>query len=376
MKVLLIDQIAQINYKYSFSLANALKRQGNTVELVVDDKQDNDYCSCPVNNVFITSRKDVSKIGKLVNYTAAYSYIIRKTSKECFDIVHVQWFQFSPIDYLFLKKLKKKGIWIVVTVHDILPFNKKIYDKLFHGKIYDLCDRLIVQSKPNINRIRRLFSKQVRNKVVFIPHGNFLDFAEIHNKADSRKRLGISKNKKVFLFFGQIKKVKGVGVLLEAFGKIVKERSDIFLVIAGRVWKDSFEKYQSIIDKNGLSEEQLMMNIGFIPDDEVGYYYSAADIAVLPYLDVYQSGVVHLAYSYHLPVIATDIPGLNDVVKDGETGYLCEAGDVDGLARTMERAADDSDNWCAMGDAGAENDRIQYSWDKIAKGIDTLYRSL
>jgi glycosyltransferase involved in cell wall biosynthesis len=372
MKVLLLSQIAVVDYKYTYSLANALKAAGNEVELVIDDKKDNEYCQCKCTNKFLTSRKDIGKLKKLVNYIQSYQFILNKAIKEKFDVVHVQWFQFSPVDDFFLRKLKKHGIQIVVSVHDILPFNEKKYDMYFHKKIYGLCDHIIVQAETNINRFDDLFPED-KNKVTFIPHGHFLDFADFHDSKESRKYLGIPEDKTVLLFFGQIKKVKGVGILLEAFGELLKKRDDLFLVIAGSVWKDDFAPYQEIIDKYNITSSQLKTDIRFIPDDEVGYYYSACDLAVMPYLDVYQSGVIQLVYAYEKPAIVTDIPAFTEIVEDGVTGYTCLPNDSASLLDAIERACDDKENFSKFGKVGKEKIIKKYSWDDIAAKITHLY---
>lgn len=107
MKVMLLSQIAVVDYKYTYSLANALKECGNEVELVIDDKEDNSYCHCKCYNKFLTSRKDVGKIKKMINYCSAYGFIVKKAVKERFDVVHMQWFQFSPADYFFFEAVKE-----------------------------------------------------------------------------------------------------------------------------------------------------------------------------------------------------------------------------------------------------------------------------
>lgn len=373
MKVLLLSQIAVVDYKYTYSLANALKACGNEVELVIDDKKDNEYCQCKCTNKFLTSRKDIGKGKKLLNYIDTYCFIVKKAVSEHFDVVHVQWFQFSPVDYYFLKKLKKHGIKVVVSVHDILPFNEKKYDMTFHKKIYGLCDHIIVQAETNIKRFDELFPED-RKKVTYIPHGHFLDFVDKHEMEESRKHLNIPLDKTVLLFFGQIKKVKGVGVLLEAFGKLVQKREDLFLVIAGNVWKDDFAPYQEIIDRYSLTDKQLKTDIRFIPDEEVGYYYSACDIAMMPYIDVYQSGVIQLAYAYGKPTVATSIPPFMEIVEDGITGYLCQPNDIDSLAEAIERAVAEKDRLENFGEAGRKKIATKYSWTKIAEGITELYK--
>ena len=372
MKVLLISQIAVVDYKYTYSLANALKACGNDVELVIDDKSDNSYCQCVCHNQFLTSRKDIGKLRKVTNYFASYKFIVNKAIREKFDVVHVQWFQFSPVDYMYLRKLKRHGIKLVVSVHDILPFNEKKYDMYFHRKIYEICDHIIVQAETNIKRFKELFPED-SDKVVFIPHGHFLDFAEVHDKNKSRKKLSIPENKTVLLFFGQIKKVKGVGVLLEAFGELCKTRTDIFLVVAGSVWKDDFAPYQEIIDQYNLDENNLKTDIRFIPDDEVGYYYSACDIAVLPYLDVYQSGVIQLAYAYKKPTIATAIAPFMEIVEDGVSGYLCAPNDARSLVNAINRAVASPEKYDVLGKAGATKISEKYSWGEIGSKISELY---
>lgn len=373
MKVLLLSQIAVVDYKYTYSLANALKACGNEVELVIDDKKDNDYCQCKCINKFLTSRKDIGKGKKLQNYIETYQFIVKKAISEHFDVVHVQWFQVSPIDYYFLKKLKNNDIKIVVSVHDILPFNEKKYDLHFHREIYKICSQIIVQAETNIKRFNELFPED-SDKVTFIPHGHFLDFADKHQMEESRSHLNLPSNKTVLLFFGQIKKVKGVGVLLEAFGRLSQRRNDLYLVIAGSVWKDDFGPYQEIIERYKLSESQLKTDIRFIPDDEVGYYYSACDIAMMPYLDVYQSGVIQLVYAYDKPAVATAIAPFMEIVEDGITGYLCQPNNVDSLESAIERAVYEKERFGSMGEAGHQKIALKYSWEDIAKKVTELYK--
>lgn len=372
MKVLLISQIAVVDYKYTFSLANALLACGNEVELVIDDKKDNNYCKCKCYNQFLTSRKDVGKVQKLHNYCSSYRFIVKKAIQEKFDVVHVQWFQFSPVDYHYLKKLKNHHVKLVVSVHDILPFNEKKYDMSYHRKIYSLCDHIIVQAKTNISRFGELFP-EYKDKVKFIPHGHFLDFADIYDQKEARKHLGLPSDKTVLLFFGQIKKVKGVGILLEAFGKLTQKRDDLYLIIAGSVWKDDFAPYQEIIDKYHMTEKQLKTDIRFIPDEEIGYYYSACDLAVMPYLDVYQSGVIHLVYAYSKPAVATAIAPFMEIVEDGVTGYLCQPNDSDSLASAIERAVASSQKFKEFGIAGKRIIEKKFSWIDIASKITKLY---
>ena len=375
MKILLLDQIARVNYKYSFSLANALKDAGNDIELVLDDIEDTGYCRCRFTQKFLTARKDIGKLRKVINYLKAYQFIVKKAKNERFSIVHLQWFQLSPMDYFYLKKLHKAGIKLVVSIHDILPFNRKIYDMHFHKKIYGLCDELIVQATANIGRFKELFPEDAE-KSEFIPHGHFLDFADVQDKAEARKKLSVPEDKTVLLFFGQIKRVKGLDILLEAYGRLRERRQGLFLIVAGSVWKDDFHIYREIIDKYSFSEDELKLDIRYIPEEETAGYFSASDAAVLPYTDIYQSGVLQMVYAYGLPAITSDRQFFKDFIEDGVNGYLSRTGDAESLAAAIVKAKENKEAFPTMGERGREKIRELYSWEDIANKVTKVYEKV
>ncbi|MBO4788802.1 MAG: glycosyltransferase family 4 protein [Lachnospiraceae bacterium] len=372
MKILMVDQIAKVNYKYSFSLAEAVRRQGNEVVLAIDCKEEKEKCSCRLWNLFNTDEKNVGKVKKLLNYISSYRAIYKELKSGDYDIIHTQWLIFSPVDYFFLHKIVKKcKVKLIVTIHDILPFNQKFYDFRYHKKIYKLADRVIVQAENNVQRFRELFP-EMAGKETMIPHGHFLDYAEPLEMKEARNHLDIREEALVFLFFGQIKKVKGVGVLLEAFSKMCRDYPDALLVIAGSVWKDDFSQYQEIIDRTGISG-QVRTDIRYIPDEEVKYYYSACDCCALPYLDVYQSGVIQLCYAYRKPVVATAIGAFKEVVLDGESGFLCEPDNAEDLAAVMRKAIEKKDCFEQMGSRGYDYIAQKFSWERIADRVNSLY---
>lgn len=368
MKVLLVDQIAKVNYKYTFPLANGLEKAGAEVLLAIDQKQEKENCRCKRINLFNTDEKNVGKLEKMQNYIASYKKIGEILRADNFDVLHTEWYTFSPIDYLFLSRFKKKyGVKYVATVHDILPFNEKFYDRYFHKKLYELADSIILQAPGNVNRFAELFPES-KEKTHMIPHGHMLDYVEQFDKKESRIKLGIPEDKLVFLFFGQIKKVKGVDILLKALLKLKNQYPSLYLVIAGSVWKADFSECQEIINSNDLMN-CLKTDIRYIPDDEVKYYYSATDVCVLPYTDVYQSGVIQLAYGYKKAVVSSDLPAFTQFVKEGKTGYISEAGNPDSLAQAMERAIKDCNRLSDMGEAGYDLVKQTLNWDDLAKKI-------
>lgn len=369
----MLDQIAKVNYKYSYSLANAIQSRGINIKMVIDQKQEQENAGFERVKLFNTDEKNVGKFSKLINYIRSYKKIYKMIQEEHIDVLHTQWVIFSPLDYWFLNKIKKKcGVRLVTTIHDILPFNEKFYDRSFHKKIYTLSDAIIVQAENNVKRFQSLFP-ELQEKVSMIPHGHFLEYAEVVDSTEAKSYLKLDPDKMNLLFFGQIKKVKGVGILLEAFAKICNKYPDVQLIIAGSVWKDDFSHYQKIIDENHM-ENQVITDIRYIPDEEIKYYYSAADVCMMPYTDVYQSGVIQLVYAYKKPAVATRIGAFKEVVIDGKTGFMCEPNDVDSLVLAIESAITGKDRLKSFGCAGYDYIKEKFSWDKISQRVVALYK--
>lgn len=370
MKVLLVDQIVKINYKYTFPLVNGLVKAGVLVTLVMDQKQEKENCLCDRIKLFNTSEKGIKKISKLKNYILSYKKIDKLLAAEQYDVLHTEWYTFSPVDYYFISSFKKKyKIKYVATVHDILPFNQKFYDVIFHRKLYSIADSIILQAPENMKRFAKLFAES-KEKTIMIPHGHMLDYIETADKKESRKLLDIPENKVVFMFFGQIKKVKGVDILLKALILLKRKFTDLYVMIAGSVWKTDFAECQAIIDNNDLTE-CLKTDIRYIPDKEIKYFYAASDVCVLPYTDVFQSGVIQLAYGYKKPVVTSDLPAFTQFVEEGVTGFISKAGDVESLANAMERAINSREYLDRIGQAGHDLVKSQLNWNDLAKNIVT-----
>lgn len=368
MKVLLVDQIAKVNYKYSFPLANGLVNSGIDVTLVIDQKKEKENCLCNIINLFNTDEKNIGKLKKFINYINSYNKIEKMLKSGEYCILHTEWYTFSPLDFYYINKFKKRyGIRYVSTVHDILPFNQKCYDLRYHRKLYSLADSIILQAPENMSRFATLFPES-KEKTVMIPHGHMLDYVQIEDKQISRNYLHIPKNAIVFLFFGQIKKVKGVDILLKAVSKLKKDNLNFYVVIAGSVWKSDFSECEEIIKSNDLNSV-VKTDIRYIPDEEVRYYYSAADICVLPYTDVYQSGVIQLAYGYHKPVISSNLPAFTQFVKDGETGFVFNNGDDDELYHKMKLAIEKASDLTTLGNRGYELVKTTLDWKILSKQI-------
>lgn len=375
MKVLILNQIPEVNNKYTFSLARALcKKEIDVVVCGIENDNVSAYSDVPFLNLFGNFSQKSKPISKIFSYRKSLKKVLRYCVENSIDIVHVQWYIFSPFDYLFHKALRKRGIKVVTTIHDLLPFNQKFYDFHYHKKIYSNSDMVITQTQGNREPLENKF--QVKsNKIIYIPHGHYMEYAETASKMDSRHYLSIDDDKQVILFFGQIKKVKGVDVLIKAMRFVADKNPNVLCVIAGKVWKDDFSVYQNLIDELGLNDF-IKADIKFIADDEIKYYFNAADIVALPYRQIYQSGVVLLACAYEKPIVATTEGEFLNVIKDGETGLLVPSDDEKSFADAINWYLANPDAASKYAQACKEDLSVRLSWDTIADSIILEYNKV
>jgi glycosyltransferase involved in cell wall biosynthesis len=181
----------------------------------------------------------------------------------------------------------------------------------------------------------------VRERVVsVIPFGinNSVPQTAALTPRQAKQRLGIGDGERTILFFGRIGPYKGLEFLVAAFQRIVAKNGDYRLIIVGRP-KLGGEKYLDEIQrkiKRELKPGRVVQRIEFVPDEETEVYFKAADVLVLPYTEIFQSGVLFLGYSFGLPVIASDVGSLREAVVEGRTGLLCKPCDPVDLARAIE----------------------------------------
>ncbi|MDC0204184.1 glycosyltransferase family 4 protein [Flavobacteriales bacterium] len=264
---------------------------------------------------------------------------------------------------------------VVLTIHDVRSFTNSFDSSIIERITYKLTDLILTHNEFSKSEIIKI-NPNLSSSIYIVPHGNYTPFINVKNeKARSRKHLEIPNNKKVLLFFGMIKEVKGLDVLLHALKDVIKENPDVLLLIAGKVWENDFTNYQRIIDENNLSD-YCLLHIKFIPPDEVEHYYCAADLVVLPYKKIYQSGVLVMTLSYGKPALVSDLPPLKEVVTDMQTAFLFESKNSISLAEKLNLILLDSEKLEEVGINGEKLIKIKYNWNKIGRQTKQAYQSL
>ena len=264
---------------------------------------------------------------------------------------------------------------VVLTVHDVSSFANSSDSSMIAKIIYKFTDLILTHNEFSKSEIIKVNADLI-SRIYIVPHGNYTPFITIQDdKEKSRKQLGIPNDKKVLLFFGMIKKVKGLEILLNALKDVVKENPDVLLLIAGKPWEDNFSTYQEIIDENNLSK-YVMLHTQFIPHADVEHYYCAADLVVLPYKKIYQSGVLVMTLSYGKPALVSDLPPLKEVVIDMETAFLFKTENTISLAEKLNLILSDAEKLEKVRRSGEELINTKYDWKEIGRQTKQAYQSL
>ena len=290
-------------------------------------------------------------------------------------VIHLHLFHVGALPFMNVLLARLMGRKVVITAHDVESFVSSLEVPLISRMAYRLAHRVIAHNYISSDELKaRLHVPD--EKIAVIPHGNYLHALRPMPPVNiARVKLGIPANAKVLLFFGQIKDVKGLDLLLNAMPLVLQRHPDAVLLIAGKPWKTDFVAYQAKIDDLGINHA-CITNIRFIPDEEVPLYYGAADLVVLPYRRIYQSGVVLMAMSYGKAVLVSDIPGMLEVVQDQETGFVFRSGNVDDLVQRICAIFASQPIMESVAKRGYSLMKAKYDWAVIGNKTKDLYASL
>lgn len=254
---------------------------------------------------------------------------------------------------------------VVFICDNVIPHERRPGDRAFTRYAFGAADGFVVQSRAVEQDLRALVPGA---RSEFVPHPVYTGFGSAVPRPEARARLGIDA-RHVLLFFGYIRRYKGLDVLLDAMA-LLAGRLDVALLVVGEFYDDEGH-YRDRIRRLGIGKS-VTVRSDYVPNDDVKYYFSAADAAVLPYTSATQSGIAQIAYNFELPVIASAIGGLPEVVRDGETGLLVPPGNPAALAEAIVRYFTSVD--AARLRLNVREERKLYSWDNLVGALERLAR--
>lgn len=280
------------------------------------------------------------------------------------DIVVVRYWipLMGPCLGTILRIIKKnKHSRIICIADNIVPHEKRVGDKAFTRYFIKPVDAFITMSEKVLTDLRTFTAK----KALLVPHPLYDNFGEKISAAEAREKLGINKEEKIILFFGFIRRYKGLDILLDAMKLLNPARLPLKprLLIAGEFYEDR-KVYDEQIKALGI-QDNLILHTDFIPDNEVKYYLCAADVLVQPYRNATQSGVTPLAYHFEVPMIVTNVGGLPALVPDNKAGLVAEP-TAASLAEKIETYFEKGRDHFMQGLLEEKN---KFSWTKMLESI-------
>lgn len=282
------------------------------------------------------------------------------------DIIVVRyWLPFmGPALGTILRRVKKNQHTKIICIADnIIPHEKRIGDVPFTRYFVKAVDGFVTMSDKVLNDLQQFAAGAPAQ---FIPHPLYDNFGEKISRTEARAHLNLPPDSFLFLFFGFIRKYKGLDLLLEAVAHLKKQNQNFKVLIAGEFYEDR-KVYDELIVQLSI-HEQLILKTDFIPDSEVKYYLCAADAVVQPYRNATQSGVTPLAYHFEVPMIVTNVGGLPALVPHNKVGLVCEP-NAEAIAQTMLQMQQ-------LGTSGflpgLQEEKKKYAWSNITTAICSL----
>jgi glycosyltransferase involved in cell wall biosynthesis len=334
---------------YAFGLATALMKRAVQLDLIAGDELRSPEFLNTSQVKFLNLRGDqtthASFSAKTARVLLYYVRLIRYAFGANAGVFHIlwnnkfEWFD-RTILMLYYRLLSKN---IVLTVHNVNAGWRDGNDSFFNHYTlkaqYRLAHHIFVHTEKMKTQLCGTYAI-AESRVSVIPFGinNAVPRTEL-TRPQSRDRLGLEEHDRVILFFGTIAPYKGLEHLVSAFHALAPKDPHYRLIVAGRPRRGS-EGYWQDIEKSiseGHHSSRIVQNIQFIPDEDTELYFKAADVVVLPYLNIFQSGVLFLAYSFGLPVVAADVGDLKEDIVEGETGFICRPADPANLALVLEK---------------------------------------
>jgi D-inositol-3-phosphate glycosyltransferase len=379
-----------IDRPYAFGLAMALAAHNIHIDVIgsatVDSPEMHRTTNVTFLNLWPLKQRKPCPIGSLYGLLRHYLSLLRYATKASPRLFHILWnskIQFFDRTLLMLY-YKALGKRLALTAHNVNQAKRDSRDTWLNRATltiqYHLCDHIFVHTQKMKNELLSDFRVK-SNAVTVIRHPINNAFPETGlTSSQAKTRLGLGDSDKAILFLGRIKPYKGIEYLLPAFHTLAAEDRHYRLIIAGEVQRGNEAYLESLLNTMALELErkQVLLRPHFIPDEDMELYLKGADVLVLPYKEIFQSGVLFLAYSFGLPVIATDVGSFRDEIVAGVTGYICRPADTSDLAATIG-AYFRSDLYRRLDihrDRIREYAKTQHSWDAVADVTRNVYARL
>lgn len=310
---------------------------------------------------------------KMLSYPLELAAFHRTLSEMKPGIIHVQWALLPHLDAALWRRWRQRGWLVVYTAHDPEPLTGSLFQVLprWTANLCAAADRVIVHGRAARQELEKRGVGPERVEV--LPPGA-PTMRPLLDRQAARMTLSLNPRSPVALFFGYIKKYKGLHILLESLPRVRASLGEVTLLVAGELMESRWH-YRRLIRQLGL-EREVRWIAGYVPERLAPVYFAAADLVAVPYLEASSSAVLLSAYAYQRPVVATAVGGTPELVEDGVTGLLVPPGDPTALALAISRVLADPQMAASMGARGRQMAERRFAWREIARLTEDLYLRL
>jgi glycosyltransferase involved in cell wall biosynthesis len=291
--------------------------------------------------------------------------VSKKINKLQPDVVIIRyWLPFMAPCLGIISRLLNKKIKILSITDNVIPHEKRFLDKDLTNFFISSCDGFITLSKSVLNELS-LFTNNANKK--FLPHPIYDIYGSKISKLDALKNLELSSNNKHLLFFGFIRKYKGLDLILKAISDKRVRNLGIKLIIAGEFY-DNKEYYLKMIKSLGI-RDNIILHDQFINVNKVKNYFCAVDMVAQTYLSATQSGVTQIAYSFDKPMLVTNVGGLSEIVEHNKVGYVTSKDPSEIADSILDFYNNNRESFFIKNTRKAKQN---FSWESFVEGVDTL----
>tara|TARA_B110000881_G_scaffold195003_1_gene189415 strand:+ start:199 stop:1332 length:1134 start_codon:yes stop_codon:yes gene_type:complete len=312
--------------------------------------------------------KDIEII-PIVNSINPFNWfkVASRIKKENPDYVIIRyWLPFMAPCLGTIAKLIRKTTKVFAITDNVIPHEKRIGDSLLTKYFVKSSDAFLTLSSSVLDDLKQFTDTKEK---IFIPHPIYDSFGDIVEKSTAKEKLGLNENGKYLLFFGFVRKYKGLDIMLEVMADKRIQDLGVKLIVAGEFY-DNKEEYISQINSLNISD-YVILRSDFIPEDQVKDYFCASDMITQTYRTATQSGVTQIAYHFERPMLVTNVGGLAEIVPHNKVGYVCDI-DTKQIADyivefyTENKEKEFSDN--------TKEEKKRFTWKVLVEGIDNLIK--
>lgn len=346
--------------------AEALQSQGHEVRLVTFSYQYPNFLFPGTTQYSKEAAPDGLNIDVEINSVNPFNWL--RVGKKYRDfkpdlVIFRYWMPFMAPSLGSIARLIKKNkhtkiiaITDNITPHEKMPFSKPLTKYFLKG-----CDAFITMSRAVKEELNTIAEGK---EAVYHPHPMYDNFGKQLEKAEAKKALGLDPDFNYLLFFGFIRGYKGLDLTLQSFADSRLRELPLKLIIAGEYY-DKKEKYQALIKQLNI-EEHLVQRNDFIPNEEVGKYFSACDLVIQTYKNATQSGVSQVAYHFNKPMIVTNVGGLHEFVPHMKVGYVTEK-DPKEIADAIIDYYQNNRETAFI--EGMQEEKKKYTWESFTQAV-------